>query len=101
MQNHAYGGALNGYFPGDDGKRLSEQMLDCKNVRIDGEEGVDGIACTVVFAKGPLGEMRQWIAPSRGYLPLKVTIHKGVRDIYYPVYYSGKTIAEQPKEQQL
>ena len=85
---------MNGYFPGDDGKRLSEQMLDSKNVRVEGEETIDRIACTIVAAKGPLGEMRQWIAPSRGCLPLKVTIHKGLGDIYY----SGKTVAESPKE---
>jgi hypothetical protein len=94
LQNLLDGGALNGYFPGDDGKRLTEWMLDTKNVRVDGQEVVNGVACKVILAAGPFGKIREWIAPDRDYLPLKVAIHKGLQDIDY----AGKTIAEHPKE---
>jgi hypothetical protein len=87
---------LNGYFPGDDGMRLSSQMLECKTVNIDGEEVIDGVVCKIVSATGLLGKMREWIAPSRSYVPLKVTYDKGLNDISY----SGKPISEQPKGSQ-
>jgi hypothetical protein len=67
-------------------------MLECKTVDIDGEEVIDGVGCKIVSATGLFGKIREWIAPSRSYVPLKVTYDKGVNDVSY----SGKPLSEQP-----
>jgi hypothetical protein len=94
LQNAFHGGALNGYFPGDEGKRLTEHMAKSTIIRVERHETIGGVPCQVVAASTPYGKVREWIAPTKGYLALKVVCEKGPKDLLY----SGKTISEQPMD---
>jgi len=68
--------ALDGYFPNSDGKRLAQLARECADLHVRGTERIAASECTVVEGRGPYGSIALWIAPDRGFLPLKVTYEK-------------------------
>jgi hypothetical protein len=83
---------LDGYLEGSGGKRAAELLLAAQDVRVIGEEVVDGTRCTSVAGNTEYGKITIWIpqSDSSDALPRKTTITKGPDDLVYP----GKKLSE-------
>jgi len=80
-----YSFPLDGYLHGADGKRAAELLLAAKDVRILGEELVDGVRCASVEGGTEYGKIALWIPQDEASiaLPRKATITKGPNDLMF------------------
>ncbi len=85
---------LDGYFTGSDDKRLPELMLDAADLRVRGEETIDGTPCKVIAATTKWGSIVLWIAESKGFIVHRAEFTKGPDDIFGE---GGTTVSQEPK----
>jgi hypothetical protein len=76
-----FGLAVEGYLPQAGWRRVTEQLLESKDVRIRGEESLGGSPCKIVEGKTPYGDISLWVAPEQGHVVRKTVYTKGPDDL--------------------
>ncbi len=73
--------ALDGDFPGTDGKNLADLLqLPSSKVHVRGIESVGAEQCERVSAETTYGQLTTWLAVNRGYVPVRVVYDKHSND---------------------
>jgi hypothetical protein len=73
--------AADGYLPQAGWRRIAEQLLESKDVRVRGEESLGGSPCKIVEGSTPYGDISLWVAPEQGHVARKTVYTKGPDDL--------------------
>jgi len=85
-----YGGAMDGFYPGTDGRQISELMKNASGLKLRPQEEVVGRhLCHVLEAKAACGSVTLWLLKGRNLIK-KCLINSGQEDAYG----SGMTMLE-------
>ncbi|MBI3409994.1 MAG: hypothetical protein HY040_16765 [Planctomycetes bacterium] len=76
-----FGCALDGYFPGTQGRTIAELMRKAPDLRLE-ETTVDGEACFLVTGSIKWGKVSLWVSKKSGFLLKKATLEQGLHDVY-------------------
>jgi hypothetical protein len=75
------GTALDGYFPGNDGRSIADLLqFPATKKNTGGYADVNGERCVTISAKTPYGQLTLWLARDKDYVPLRVIFSKDVFD---------------------
>ena len=82
LDSDSYGGHVLGRMGGNGHLNVAEFLISANNLTVRPDmQSVNGLQCYILEGTTRYGKAVVWIAPDKGYCPVKWTIQKGPRDL--------------------
>ena len=92
-ENLNSGSPLDGYLLGTANNSVAEALLEAPDLRVRGQDDLDGVRCEVVEGHSIYGRVVMWLAPARGSVALKYISERAGDDLWL----ENKSVSRQRK----